>query len=313
MSKSKPRNYLTIDVEDYFHVHAFADTIQPSDWDKCDCKVERNVDAILALLDEGDAESNRVKATFFILGWIAERYPNLVKKIHSSGHEVASHGYGHRVIYHQNPQEFRDDIRRSKQILEDLTGEAVLGYRAPTYSITEKTLWALYILKEEGFSYDSSIFPIIHDNYGMPRCPRFPFYWNLSDSIPIIKNLQNTFLELPNEDDLLEFPISTVKFLNNNFPCSGGGYFRIFPLSFTMMCLNRINREGKPFVFYLHPWEIDQDIPIIKDISLLSKFRTYVNLSKTKPRFKKLLVKYVFSSFAASCRNNHNLTGERQG
>jgi polysaccharide deacetylase family protein (PEP-CTERM system associated) len=295
MFKGKPLiNYLTIDVEDYFHVHAFADAIQPSDWDKFDCRVEKNVDNILELLDEGDAEGNRVKATFFILGWIAERYPDLIKKIHRSGHEIASHGYGHRVIYSQSKQEFREDIKRSKQILEALTGEQVFGYRAPTYSITEKTLWALYILEEEGYCYDSSIFPIRHDNYGMPSCPRFPFVWDLSRDQPESKDFSRAEFKNLGQSGLVEFPISTVRFFSNNFPCSGGGYFRIFPYYFITMCLNCINREDRPFIFYLHPWELDPGIPQIKNISFLSKYRTYVNLSRTKTRFKKLLSEFKF-------------------
>lgn len=306
MTKDKQlTNYLTIDVEDYFHVHAFADAIKPADWDNYDCRVEKNIDVILELLDEGNAGGERIKATFFILGWVAERYPNLVKKIHGSGHEVASHGYSHKVIYNQSQKEFRQDIRKSKQILEDLTGVEILGYRAPTYSITEETLWALNILKDEGYSYDSSIFPIRHDNYGMPYCPRFPFVWDLSHEVPVSKNFQKTGSQFSAASGLLEFPISTVRFLGNNFPCSGGGYFRIFPLSFTMMCLNRINREGQPFVFYLHPWEFDPDIPVINNISFLSKFRTYVNLSRTRSRFKKMLTRYTFAPLNVFyCKNN---------
>ena len=310
-------NYLTFDIEDYFHVHALSKVIKPADWDNYECRVEKNTYFILDLLDTyrsiqnstSDIQNsefkiqNSYRATFFILGWIAERYPKLVKEIHARGHEIASHGYGHRVIYKQSKDEFREDVKRAKKILEDLTGEEVLGYRAPTYSITDKTIWALYILREEGYRYDSSIFPIRHDYYGMPHCPRFPFIWNLDSPKPKMKQMPPNCLASPPPSrqaakppsHILEFPLSTLKLVGQKLPIAGGGYFRLFPYWFTRWALKRINRqERQPFIFYLHPWELDPEIPKIKNAQALSRFRTYVNLSKTKTRFKRLLAEFDF-------------------
>ena len=342
-----PINYLTIDVEDYFQVHAFAKIIRPADWDQYECRVEKNVHQILEILDTYRSIQNSkfkiqnyFRATFFILGWIAERYPKLVKEIHSRGHEIASHGYGHKVIYQQSQEEFREDIRKSKQILEDLTGERVIGYRAPTYSITEKTLWALYILREEGYLYDSSVFPIKHDYYGMPHCPRLPFIWNLDAPTPSVVSLfpevdaidqpstfkiQNGF---PNPEQhttnngprtthneqrstdtqqfktqnsklkiIYEFPLSTLNLLGQRIPIAGGGYFRLFPYWFTRWALARVNNvEKQPFIFYLHPWEIDPAQPRLNHAGILSRFRHYNNLDKTKHRFAHLLQDFSFTS-----------------
>jgi len=309
-----PINYLTIDVEDYFQVHAFAKIIRPADWDQYECRVEKNVHQILEILDTYRSIQNSkfkiqnyFRATFFILGWIAERYPHLVKEIHARGHEIASHGYGHKVIYQQSQEEFREDIRKSKQILEDLTGEAVIGYRAPTYSITDKTLWALQILQEEGYKYDSSIFPIKHDYYGMPHCPRFPFIWNLDAPTPSIVNLfpevdaidQPSTFKIQNLKFkiIYEFPLSTLNLLGQRIPIAGGGYFRLFPYWFTRWALARVNNvEKQPFIFYLHPWEIDPDQPRFNHAGVLSKFRHYNNLDKTKHRFAHLLQDFSFTS-----------------
>jgi len=304
-------NFLTIDVEDYFQVHAFAKVIDPADWDKYPCRVEKNTELILDLLEQGGPSRRPVKATFFILGWIARRYPHLVRAISDAGHEIASHGYSHKVIYHQTRDEFREDVRRSKTILEDLTGKEVYGYRAPTYSITERTLWALSVLKEEGYRYDSSVFPIRHDYYGMPRCPRFPFFWDLNGQTPGIGKMFPGPMSLQAGDlspappqgphaagengHLVEFPLSTVTIFGKRFPVAGGGYFRLFPLSLTMLGLRRINKEGRPFIFYVHPWEMDPGIPVIKGASFLSRFRTYVNLGKTRSRFKQLLSRFSFT------------------
>ena len=304
MNPMNPINYLTIDVEDYFQVHALSKVIRPEDWDSYECRVERNTHYILDLLDayrliqnSTSKIQNSPAATFFILGWIAERYPKLVKEIHHRGHEIASHGYAHQVIYNQTPQEFRQDIRRAKDILEDLIGNEVIGYRAPTYSITPKTLWALNILAEEGYKYDSSVFPIRHDYYGMPSAPLFPFIWDLSQGeYPKIIQCSQFKTQNSKSKTLFEFPMSTVTILNHRFPCSGGGYFRILPYFFTRLFLNKINKEGRPFIFYLHPWELDPDIPRTRDISFLCKFRTYVNLSKTKARFKRLLAEFDFQA-----------------
>jgi len=315
-----PTNALTIDVEDYFQVHALSKSIQYENWDQYPSRVEKNTYKILNLLDSQQstltnsqpATNNQIRATFFILGWVVKRYPGLVKEIHRRGHEIASHGYRHQVIYDQTHREFQEDIKKSKQILEDLTGEEVIGYRAPTYSITKKTMWALNILAKEGYKYDSSIFPIRHDYYGMPFAPRFPFIWNLNGTQPTIEPLdfkselfksslystnngQQTTNKL-SRGKLYEFPISTVSLFGRNLPCSGGGYFRLFPYPITRAALNRINGEGKPFIFYLHPWEIDPDISRANNLSPLARFRTYVNLNKTESRFKKLISQFRFSS-----------------
>ncbi|SPD74993.1 Polysaccharide deactylase family protein, PEP-CTERM locus subfamily [uncultured Desulfobacterium sp.] len=316
-SSTKITNFLTIDVEDYFQVHALSEVIKPDQWDNYECRVEKNTYYILDLLDSAkptnpsnptnssnssnssnSTNSINPRATFFILGWIAERYPKLVKEIHRRGHEIASHGYGHQLISSQTPKEFQHDIQRAKKILEDLTGEEVIGYRAPTYSVTKETLWALSILAEEGYKYDSSIFPIRHDYYGIPSAPRFPFIWNLGQgNSPKIEGLdeRNSGTRLNNDARILEFPMSTIIMCNHHIPCSGGGYFRIFPYLLTRMCLDRISNEGKPFVFYLHPWELDPGIPRIKNLSLLSRFRTYVSLSRAKPRLSKLLRDFDFA------------------
>ncbi len=306
LRRSAPRrqiiNCLTIDVEDYFQVHALSKGIKPEQWDNFECRVEKNTHRILDLLDSAgfnQASSFKTRATFFILGWIAERYPDLIKEIHGRGHEIASHGYNHQVIYHQTEKQFREDVRTSKKILEDLTGDEVTGYRAPTYSITKETLWALYVLAEEGYRYDSSVFPIRHDYYGMPSAPRFPFVWNLTQGkTPKIEEIPEYGVKacLNNQHMILELPMSTVTVFNRKIPCSGGGYFRLFPYCLTRMLLNRIHSEGRPFIFYLHPWELDPGIPVIKHLSHISKFRTYVNLSKTASRFKRLLTEFKFVS-----------------
>ena len=263
-------NYLTIDVEDYFQVSAFEKLIHPSAWDGYVSRVERNTGKILALLEE-----HEVKGTFFIVGWTAERYPNMVREIVDRGHEIGCHSYLHQKIYDLNPEEFREDTKKAKNILEDITGRAVTGYRAPTYSITKKSLWALDILEELGFRWDSSIFPIFHDNYGIPDSPRFEY-------------------KLP-ENNLKEYPISTALLLGRKIPVAGGGYFRIFPYWFTKMALRSINKlEQKPFVFYLHPWEIDPDQPRIPHAGWKSRFRHYNNLEKTEDRLTLLLQHFQF-------------------
>ena len=263
-------NYLTIDVEDYFQVSAFEKLIHPSAWDGYVSRVERNTGKILALLEEYE-----VKGTFFIVGWTAERYPNMVREIVDRGHEIGCHSYLHQKIYDLNPEEFREDTKKAKNILEDITGRAVTGYRAPTYSITKKSLWALDILEELGFRWDSSIFPIFHDNYGIPDSPRFEY-------------------KLP-ENNLKEYPISTALLLGRKIPVAGGGYFRIFPYWFKKMALRSINKlEQKPFVFYLHPWEIDPDQPRIPHAGWKSRFRHYNNLEKTEDRLTLLLQHFQF-------------------
>ena len=265
-----PVNYLTIDVEDYFQVAAFEKVIQPANWDSYASRVERNTCKILDLLD-----ANAVKGTFFIVGWTAERYPDMVREIAARGHGIGCHSYRHQKIYNLTPEEFRQDTQKAKDILEEITGLPITGYRAPTYSITKKSLWALDILEELGFKWDSSIFPVLHDNYGIPDAPRFEY-------------------KLP-EHNLKEYPISTVLFFGRKVPVAGGGYFRIFPYWFTKAALSKINsQENKPFIFYLHPWEVDPDQPRVGDAGWKSRFRHYRNLDKTEDRLKCLLQDFQF-------------------
>ncbi|MGH1374011.1 MAG: XrtA system polysaccharide deacetylase [Cellvibrionaceae bacterium] len=265
-------NAMTVDVEDYFQVSAFESTIGRSQWDSIPCRIEKNVEKILALFSSAD-----IKATFFVLGWIAERYPRVVTKIADQGHEIASHGYGHQRIVTQTPSVFREDLLRSKAVLEDLVDQPVIGYRAPSYSIGESTLWAHDILAESGFKYSSSVVPVKHDLYGIPNGDRFPY--------------------LTAEGRLLEIPISTVRFFGKNINCGGGGWFRLFPYHFTQWAISSINRkEMRPSVFYFHPWEIDPNQPRVKSASAKSKFRHYVNLSKTSNRLKCLLSDFQWST-----------------
>jgi polysaccharide deacetylase family protein (PEP-CTERM system associated) len=335
-------NALTIDVEDYFQVQAFAGNIRHEDWGNYESRVEGNTRRILDLLTDASSlvssdpsnpknpinlehrtlnpePASGVKATFFILGWIAERYPKLIKEIHSKGHEIACHGYAHRLIYEQSPEEFREDIRKAKAILEDITGGPVIGYRAPSYSITGDSLWAFEVLMEEGFQYDSSIFPIRHDFYGMPDAPRFPFLVSLNGNgssvfKPVDSSLLNGTTHNPSNPSnpsnpttpinpvnpprsLIEFPISTVRLGNLNLPLSGGGYFRLLPYPIIQKGLKRINQnENRPFIFYLHPWELDPDQPRVAGAGAKSRFRHYLNLDKTETRFKRLLKEFSFSS-----------------
>jgi polysaccharide deacetylase family protein (PEP-CTERM system associated) len=269
-------NYLTIDVEDYFHVSAFDDVIHPGDWGRCESRVVHNTRNLLLLLNDV-----KVKATFFVMGWVAEKHPEIIREILQHGHEIGCHSYLHRKVYELSPAEFREDTRKAKAILEKITNKKVIGYRAPSYSITNKSLWALGILEEEGFLYDSSVFPIYHDIYGIPDAPRFKYRWP--------------------ENKLTEIPISTARFLGRNFPVAGGGYFRLLPYWLTKKLLRQINeKEDQPFIFYLHPWEIDPEQPRIKGARLLSKFRHYNNLTKTAERFKRLLDDFSFGPIGNS-------------
>ena len=266
-------NALTIDVEDYYHVSAHEGAVGVEAWDRYESRVEPNTQRLLAILD-----ARHIKATFFVLGWVGERHPRLVHAIHESGHEIASHGYSHRRIYTQTPADFREETRRAKGHLEDTIGEAVIGYRAASYSITAKSLWALDILREEGFLYDSSIFPIHHDTYGIPEYPRFSHRTNGI-----------------RPRGLIEFPLSTLRLAGLNIPIAGGGYFRLFPYPVTRWGIRRVNaRDSQPVVFYLHPWEIDPQQPRIAS-GALSRFRHYVNLHKTEGRLIRLLEDFRFA------------------
>lgn len=272
-------NYLTIDVEDYYHVSAFERVVGHKNWDSYESRIETNTKVILDMLD-----SYEVKATFFVLGWIAQRFPNLVKDIHGRGHEIGCHSFYHRLIYNLSPDEFMKDAKKAKDVLEQITGRPVSGYRAPSYSIIKETLWALDILEELGFKYDSSIFPIFHDRYGIFNSPRFRY-------------------KLPN-NNLMEYPITTSVFLGLKIPVSGGGYFRLLPYNLTRMFLGRINqKEKQPFVFYLHPWEIDPAQPRIEGLSAFSKFRHYNNLDRAAGRFKSLLKDFKFVPINHSINN----------
>ena len=267
-------NAMTIDVEDYYQVSAFESVVGFENWNQYESRVEKNTQRILDVLDECDT-----KATFFILGWVAERQVSLVRTIAERGHEVASHGYAHQRIYTQSMHEFREETRKSKRILEDIIGKPIYGYRAASYSITRDSLWALDLLREEGFAYDSSIFPIRHDRYGIPDYPRFCHV-----------------LGGQGADSFVEFPISTVRLGRLNLPVAGGGYFRIFPYGFTRWGIKRLNRkEHQAAVFYLHPWEIDTDQPRLHG-NRLSRFRHYCNLGKTESRLLNLLRDFHFGT-----------------
>lgn len=255
---------MSIDVEDYFQVAAFAPYIERENWDSMPCRVEHNVTRILDLLDR-----HYTHATFFTLGWIAERYPELVREIVAQGHELASHGYGHARASDQTPESFREDLARAKALLEDIGGVAVRGYRAPSFSIGESNLWAHDVIAETGHRYSSSVYPIAHDHYGMPEAPRFA--WRTRAGI-------------------VEIPPSSLRLLGRNLPASGGGYFRLLPYSLSRWGIRRINeRDGQPCIFYFHPWEIDPDQPRIRQASAKSQFRHYVNLERTANRLERLL------------------------
>ena len=257
-------NALTIDVEDYFQVSAFAPHIARSEWNARECRVERNVDRILAMLD-----AHGTKATFFTLGWIAERYPQLVRRLVAEGHELASHGYGHERASDLSVAAFRNDIESAKKILEDLGGVEVRGYRAPSFSIGHANLWAFDCLADAGYRYSSSIYPIRHDHYGMPDAPRFAHQ---------------------QPSGLLEVPITTLRLFEQNLPSSGGGYFRLLPYALSRWMLRRVNsQDAQAAIFYFHPWEIDAAQPRIAGIGAKTRFRHYLNLHRMEDRLDRLL------------------------
>lgn len=257
-------NALTIDVEDYFQVSAFAPYIKRAEWDTRECRIERNVGRILDMLLERET-----KATFFTLGWIAERYPSLIRRIVAEGHELASHGYGHERASDLTEATFYEDIRVAKKILEDMCGVEVKGYRAPSFSIGAGNLWAFDSLVRAGYQYSSSVYPIQHDHYGMPDSPRFAYQVR---------------------PGLLEIPITTLRVLDRNLPSSGGGYFRLLPYAMSRWMLNRVNScDQQPGIFYFHPWEIDVDQPRIDGVDSKTRFRHYVNISRMEGKIKQLL------------------------
>lgn len=282
-------NALTIDVEDYYQVSAFESVVRREEWDRYESRVERNTRKLLALLAAASA-----KATFFVLGWVAERHPGLVRAIQAEGHEIASHGYGHQVLTALTPEQFRDDIRRAKARLEDITGQAVLGYRAPSFTIMRETIWALRILVEEGYGYDSSIFPIRHDRYGMPGA-----------------NPTCHLLSTP-AGPLWEVPPSTVNVAGVRIPVAGGGYLRLYPYPLLRRLLHKVQAGGHPLVMYLHPWEIDPAQPRMAG-PLLSRLRHYLNLHKTEGRLIQLLRDFRFAPIREAVAPIRRLHDERAG
>jgi polysaccharide deacetylase family protein (PEP-CTERM system associated) len=270
------KNILTFDVEEYFHAEAFASVLRPEEWPSLESRV---VDSTQRLLDILDYAS--VHATFFVLGWVAERQPILVREIETRGHEVACHGYAHRMIQRQTRQEFAADVARAKATLEEAIGAAVIGYRAPTFSVMRETLWSLDVLRELGFRYDSSVFPIVHDRYGIPDAPRFAHRVAAGDGA-----------------DLIELPLSTVLILGRRFPVAGGGYFRLAPYAMTRRAIRRLNaQEGQPAVVYLHPWEIDQAQPRLP-MGRLARLRHSVNIDSTEDKLRRLLRDFSFGPAA---------------
>lgn len=272
-------NALSIDVEDYFHVAAFAGKISPADWSRMEYRAEQSTGTLLEMLAR-----HGVKATFFVLGWVAEKSPGLVRAIHGAGHEIACHGMNHQLVYTQTPQTFHEETRRSRDALQDITGEKVAGYRAASYSITRKSLWALDSLLDLGFAYDSSIFPIRHDIYGIPDAKLEPG--------PVVA---------PSGRSIIEFPLATARFFGVKLPVAGGGYFRLLPYWLTRAGLGQINRQGRPFVFYLHPWEVDPGQPSI-DVGWKSRFRHYTNLSRTQARLERLMAEFRFGTVRDTLR-----------
>lgn len=257
---------MTIDVEDYFQVSAFAKHISRADWPTLPCRIERNIDIILSLLHD-----HNVQATFFTLGWIAERYPAMLRRIADNGHELASHGYHHFRVNEQTADEFREDVGSSKTLLEDIVGQKIKGYRAPSFSIGAKNIWALDVLHDEGYEYSSSIYPIRHDHYGMPEAPRFGFRPSGTDGI-------------------IEIPATTASLFGRNIPAAGGGYFRLMPYQFSRWLMRRVNAmDGESCIFYFHPWELDPGQPRQLGIGVKTRFRHYINLSKMEAKISSLL------------------------
>ncbi len=300
---------MTVDVEDYYQVSAFERVVARERWPEYESRVAANTDRLLGIF----AESG-VRATFFVLGWVAERDASIVRRIAAAGHEIASHGYGHRLVYDQKPEEFRDDVRRGRALLQEASGQPVMGYRAPSFSITERSLWALDILIEEGFTYDASIFPIRHDRYGIPDAPRHPFW--VSEGVeksgvaraskagngcwPASASGYGEASRPSDRPGLLEIPGSTIRLAGLNLPVGGGGYFRILPYWWTRTGIRRLNeKEGRPAIVYLHPWEVDPKQPRLAG-SPLSRFRHYRNLEETEARLRRLLADFRFGPIAGT-------------
>ena len=276
MAVNAPKNVVSVDVEDYFHAEIFSGIVQRTDWDRYPTRVEFNTKRLLELF----AACN-VQATFFIVGWVAEKFPRLVREIAASGHELACHSYWHRLIYQLKPEDFREDTHRAKSIIEQVAGQAIYGYRAPTYSIVDASLWALEVLAELGFTYDSSIYPIHHDRYGMPGAPRAPFRIRTASG------------------SLTEYPLTTFRVAGHSFPVGGGGYLRLLPSWYTSMGIKRAHNDGLPIITYIHPWEIDTEQPRLP-IKFPSSLRHYLNLARTYDRLAQMLHEEAFTSFRES-------------
>lgn len=262
------RNALSVDVEDWFQVGAFETVIERANWDTLECRVERNTDTVLALFDDAG-----VKGTFFTLGWVAERYPQLIRRISEAGHEVASHGWDHQRVFAMAPEAFAADISRARAVLEDLSGHPVTGYRAPSFSIDARTPWAHEALAEAGYAYSSSVAPVVHDHYGWPEAPRFAFR-------PVAGSA------------LVELPVTTARFAGRTLAAGGGGFFRILPYGFSRWALRQVNDEKQPAILYFHPWEIDPDQPRVANAPLKSKIRHYTNLGVMAAKLKRLVADF---------------------
>lgn len=267
------RNAMTVDVEDYFQVSAFAGAVDRAEWSRLPGRVEWATDRVLGLMDEAG-----VRATFFTLGWIAERYPALVRRIVAAGHELASHGFAHERVTGMTPEGFRADIRRTRRLLEDVGGTAVVGFRAASFSIAPETMWAYPVLAEEGYRYSSSVYPVRHDHYGIPDAPRFSY-------------------RPAGDDGVIEHPVTTVTLMGQNIPCGGGGYFRLAPYAAFRWALRRVNSaDARPAIFYFHPWEVDPGQPRMRGAGAFARFRHYVNLGRTEGRLRSLLAEFSWDS-----------------
>lgn len=279
-------NAMTVDVEDYFHASAFDRVVSRPSWAERESRVVRNTEILLECFDRAN-----VQATFFVLGWVAERFPQLVRDIAASGHEVASHGFNHQLIYTLTVDQFREDVRRAKATIEDAAGRAVRGYRAPSFSIVQPSLWALDVLIEEGYSYDASIFPIHHDRYGIPDAPRLPHVIDRCRRKAPRSGVAGT-------RRIVEVPASTVRIGQRNFPIAGGGYFRLLPYEWTHWGITRANRDGQAVIFYIHPWEIDPAQPRLP-VGRLTAWRHYTGLAKTLDRLEMLCNDFAFDTVKA--------------
>jgi polysaccharide deacetylase family protein (PEP-CTERM system associated) len=265
------KNVMSVDLEDWFCVYNLSGLIPYADWDKCDSRVERNTMRLLSLF-----QTHRTEATFFVLGWVADRFPDLVKEIERQGHELATHGYSHRLLTLMHPEEFRGDLQRSLEVLSKASSQEVRGFRAPSFSLTRQTLWAVDILRECGIQYDSSVFPVgFHPDYGIADASLWPY--RLADG-------------------LTELPMSVAEVLGQRIPCSGGGYFRMYPYPLSSRLMRRCNRQGRSVIFYLHPWEIDPEQPRVQGLSWSKRFRHYKNLDRTGERLERLLSEFSFTS-----------------